>query len=211
MQIEIFSDVVCPWCFIGKHRLDAALATAAGEGVTVRWRPFMLHPRLPAAGMARRDWLTTRYGDRADAARVPQAIAREGAEVGITFDYAAIERMPQTLDAHRLLDYAAPHGVQHELAETLFRAYFCDGRDLGDRDELTRAGAAHGLDAAPLRAWLDSDAGVEDVHAQLSRAVDLGIAGVPNYLLGGVFPIPGAQSAEVFAQFISRARSKLPA
>ena len=147
MLIEIYSDVVCPWCYIGKRRLDGALATAAGEDVEVAWRPYQLYPNLPATGMDRDEYLARRYGDRADRARVPRRIVEEGEDAGISFDYGSIGRMPNTLTAHRLLDHAehvAGAEVQHELAEVLFRYYFCEGRDVGDLDTLCEGGGGGG-------------------------------------------------------------------
>ena len=207
MEIEIFSDVVCPWCYIGKKRLDAVMNTPVGEGVSLRWRPYQLYPNLPPEGMNRARHLQARYGTDADRTRVPQRIAAEAGEVGLTLDFAAIETMPNTFQAHRLLDFAERHGVQHELAEVLFDYYFCSGRDVGDKEVLAQAGQAAGLDGALVGEHLAGNAGAETVREQLARAVEVGVSGVPCYLLAGRFALPGAQTPEVMTQFIERAKS----
>ena len=207
MQIEIFSDVVCPWCYIGKKRLDAVLDTPVGEGVSLRWRPYQLYPNMPRDGMDRARYLEARYGADADRARVPERIAREAEEVGLAFDFAAIEKMPNTFQAHRLLEFAELHGVQHELAEVLFDYYFCSGRDVGDAEVLAEASRGVGLDVAAVSEHLAGNDGAGGVREQLARAVEVGVSGVPCYLLAGRFALPGAQTPEVMAQFIGRAKS----
>ena len=207
MEIEIFSDVVCPWCYIGKKRLDAVMDTPVGEGVTLRWRPYQLYPNLPPDGMDRARYLEARYGADADRGRVPERIEAEAGEVGLKLDFSAIEKMPNTFQAHRLLELAAAHGVQHELAELLFDDYFCSGRDVGDPDVLVEAAETLGLERDPVRDYLAGTEGVDAVREQLERAVEVGVSGVPCYLLAGRFALPGAQAPEVMAQFITRAKS----
>lgn len=207
MEIEIFSDVVCPWCYIGKKRLDAVMDTPVGEGVTLRWRPYQLYPNMPPDGMDRARYLEARYGADADRGRVPERIEAEAGEVGVKLDFSAIEKMPNTFQAHRLLELAAAYGVQHELAEVLFDYYFCSGRDVGDLDVLVEAAKTLGLERDPVRDYLAGTEGVDAVREQLERAVDVGVSGVPCYLLAGRFALPGAQAPEVMAQFITRAKS----
>ena len=212
MLIEIYSDVICPWCYIGKRRLDSALATPAGADIDIVWRPFQLYPNLPAAGMDRDEYLLLRYGDRADPARAPRLIVQEGAEAGITFDYGAIRRMPNTLTAHRLLDYAESRSsatVQHQLAEVLFRYYFSEGQDVGDVDTLCEAASEVGLDADEARRYLDERADEDFMRARIRSAFEIGVVSVPCYMLGGGFMLPGAQTSDVMLQFIERAKSKL--
>lgn len=209
MQIEIFSDVVCPWCYIGKKRLDAVMITPAGEGVTLRWRPYQLYPNLPPEGMDRARYLRARYGADADRGRAPRRIEAEAEEVGLKLDYSAIGTMPNTFQAHRLLELAAAHGVQHDLAEILFDYYFCSGRDVGDLDVLVEAARAAGLDGALARDYLFGSQGADAVREQLTRAMEVGVSGVPCYLLAGRFALPGAQTREVMAQFMTRAKSLL--
>ena len=210
LSIEVFSDLVCPWCFIGKRRLDRVLASPAGEGVEVHWRAYQLAPRLPATGIDRAQYYQARFGS--DGRTVPRRIAEEAAGEGLTLNFGAIERMPNTFSGHRLMVFADASGgpaVQHELAEALFRAYFQDGRDVGDPDTLADIATTVGLDRNAASAWLDGNEGSRQVQAELERAVDLGISGVPSFVLGGTFPIPGAQSVEVMINFIQRAKARL--
>ncbi len=212
MLIEIYSDVVCPWCYIGKRRLDGALATQAGEGVEVVWRPYQLYPNLPPTGVDRDEYLARRYGERAGRARVPTRIVEEGEDAGITFDYGKIGRMPNTLTAHRLLDHAervAGTVVQHELAEVLFRFYFCEGRDVGDIDTLCEGAEEAGLDLEEARSYLADGDGEEEMRVRIKGAIEIGVVSVPCYMLAGSFMLPGAQTSEVMAQFIERAKQKL--
>ena len=210
MLIEIYSDVVCPWCFIGKRRLDAALATPAGTDIELGWRPYQLYPSLPPEGMDRDAYLARRYGERADRARIPRQIVAEGEDAGIAFDYGAIRTMPNTLAAHRLLDYAekvAGAAVQHRLAETLFRSYFCDGRDVGDIDVLCRAAEIAGLDPNAVRDYLEFKADEGNMLARIRRNWEAGIVSVPCYVIGG-FMLPGAQTTDTMCQFIERAKAR---
>ena len=177
------------------------------------WRPYQLYPNLPATGMDRDEYLARRYGERAERARVPKRIVEEGEDAGIAFEYGKIGRVPNTLTAHRLLDHAervAGAGVQHELAEVLFRFYFCEGRDVGDLDTLCEGAAQVGLETEPVRAYLENGADEEEMRTRVKAAFEIGVVSVPCYLLGGGgFMLPGAQTSEVMAQFIERARTKL--
>ena len=209
MEIEIFSDVVCPWCYIGKRRLDAVLRTPVGEGVSLRWRPYQLRPGLPAAGVDRIEYLRARYGEDADPGRVPQRLAAEAEDAGLAFNFAAMGRMPNTFQAHRLMELAWDEGVQHQLAEVLFDAYFHAGKDIGQRATLIEAAERSGIDGAKAAQYLDGEADGGRVREQLDRAEDLGVSGVPSYLLAGRFTLPGAQTSEVMGQFIQRAKERL--
>lgn len=210
MQIEIFSDVVCPWCFIGKRRLDKALAAdTEAEPVELRWRPYQLHANLPAQGVDRRQYLQQRYGPDADLGRVPERIQSEAQAEGIELRFDLIQRTPNTFLAHRLLEFAVPGGHQHELAEALFLAYFCQGEDVGDLSVLVDVAARVGLDPQAAENFLRSDAAVDEVRQQLARAPEVGVSGVPGYFIANAFLLPGAQTSETMGQIISRVRNKL--
>ena len=209
LEVEIFSDVICPWCFIGKRRLDAVLTTELGDDVVLRWRPFQLYPNIPLEGVDRVGLLKRRYGDDADAARVPQRIAEEAEAEGLTFRFDLIKRTPNTLLAHRILEYAYALGCQHELAEALFQAYFCEGQDIGDAATLTKMAVKLGLDEHEVGAFLSGELLLEEIQTQLARAPELGITGVPGYYLANAFLLPGAQTSEVMGQILTRVKTRL--
>lgn len=211
LDIEIFSDVVCPWCFIGKRRLDRVLQGELGDNVSLRWRPYQLYPNMPPEGFDRADYLARRYGPDADLSRAPGRIAQEAQAEGIDMRYELIERMPNTLLAHQLLEFAHPSGLQHELAEALFVAYFCEGRDVGELQTLIAIAAEVGLNAAKAGEFLRGNEAVTEVRNQLERAPDLGVSGVPGYYLADSFLLPGAQDSDTMAQIITRVKTKLAA
>jgi predicted DsbA family dithiol-disulfide isomerase len=211
MQIEIFSDVVCPWCFIGKRRLDRVLDGELGEGVQIVWRAYQLYPEIPAAGIPRRDFMRARFGSDAPASAIYERVLSEAKEEGLTLDFQRIEVAPNTLQAHRLLSWAEPSGRQHELAEQLFRSYFQEGRNVGDAEELVRAARLAGLDGDAAERLLDGHDELDKVRSELALAQTVGVSGVPFFVLGGRFAIPGAQPAEVMRQLIERARDRLAA
>ena len=209
MLIEIFSDVICPWCFIGKRRLDGVLSGELGKGVELRWRPYLLYPNLPLEGVDRRELLRQRYGDAADPGKIPERIRQEADNEGIQLRFDLIQRTPNTLLAHQLLEFAHMHGCQHELAEILFNAYFCEGQDVGDPDTLVKLAALAGLDEAAAREYVNHGNALDEVKMQLSRAPELGVSGVPGYYLASAFLLPGAQDADTMQQIISRVKAKV--
>ena len=219
MLIEIFSDVVCPWCYIGKRRLDMVMQTEVGKGVELAWRPYQLYPNIPAGGLLRDDVLRARHPDADDEEfealrrKVPSRIRTEAEGVGIEFDFAAMETVPNTRLAHRLLmyveDVVGSPALQHDLAEEFFSLHFCQGRDVGDAEVLVEAAGRLGLDPEEVRDYLAGDAGTTALDRELARAVDVGVSGVPGFLLGGKFLLPGAQTPEVIGQFVSRAKERL--
>jgi predicted DsbA family dithiol-disulfide isomerase len=209
MHIDVYSDLICPWCFIGKRRFDAVLATPVGEGVWVRWRPFQLYPRMPDEGVDRETFMRARFGDSAAKPGTPSRIAEEAESVGLEFNYSAIKRVPNTFNGHRLVEWVGPGETQHTLMETLFSYYFCEGRDLGDVQVLADAAAAVGVDRDRALEMLCSDVGVDDMHNRIREAYEAGVTGVPCFVLPNGFGIPGAQPTEVLARFIEKAREQL--
>ena len=207
MNIDVVSDVVCPWCFVGKRRLEAALAQTAEPAVEVRWRPFQLDPTIPSQGLDRRAYMRAKFRDDARLAEVHARLRALGAEVGIAFDFEAISRSPNTLDAHRLIRWAAASGVQDEVVERLFSAYFEHGRDIGDRSVLAEIAGACGLDAEAVGRRFAEDDDVEAVQAEIAEAQSLGVTGVPFFIFASRFAVSGAQSAEVLARAMKSARS----
>jgi predicted DsbA family dithiol-disulfide isomerase len=209
MQIEIFSDVVCPWCYIGKRRLDAVLASDPDRDLRVTWRPYQLYPQIPEEGLPRDEFMKARFGPDADAGSIYRRIVQEAQGVGLELDFSRIRRAPNTFRAHRLLSWAESTPRQHELAEVLFRYYFREGRDVGDPAELARAAGEAGLDAEAAAAMLATEDEADKVRQELQLGQAAGISGVPCFVLGGRFAIPGAQPEDVMRQLIVRARERL--
>jgi predicted DsbA family dithiol-disulfide isomerase len=198
VEIEIWSDVVCPWCYIGKARLEQAIADYPGE-VTVRWRAYQLDPGAASDGKPLTDWLTAKFGGPEQARKVLGHTAATAAADGLTLNFdAAIGA--NTFDAHRLVWFAAQHGKEAKLVEALHAAHFTDGEDIGSRPVLAAIAAAHGLDAA---AFLDSDAGAAEVAEDLQEAAELGITSVPTFVIDGTYAVTGAQSVEVLSQVLA--------
>jgi len=207
MNIEVVSDVVCPWCFVGKRRLEAALASTDEASVAVRWRPFQLDPTIPPEGLERRAYMRAKFRDDARIVEAHARLRALGAELGIAFDFDAISRSPNTLDAHRLIRWAAASGVQDEVVEKLFSAYFEHGRDIGARNVLTEIARDCGMDAEAVERRLGGDDEVAAVQAEIAEAQALGVTGVPFFIFASRFAVSGAQSAEVLAKAMERARS----
>jgi predicted DsbA family dithiol-disulfide isomerase len=210
LVIDVVSDVVCPWCFIGKRRLEGALARYARERPdapppTVSWRPFQLNPGLPPEGMARADYVARKFGPRGGA--VYDRVSAVGREVGIDFAFDRITRQPNTLAAHSLVELAGAQGRQDAVKEALFRAYFLDGVDLTARENLVAIATAAGLDRATVETWLDDPQAREAAAAEDARAREIGIEGVPFFIFNGRLGVSGAQPAEVLFDAMKQAES----
>jgi predicted DsbA family dithiol-disulfide isomerase len=204
LTIDVVSDAVCPWCFVGKRRLEAALESLPGLPVEIRWRPFQLDGTIPQGGISREEYLTRKFG----AERAKDMYARlegVGEEAGISFAFDRIARSPNTLDAHRVIRWSQPTGRQDELVERLFNAYFVEGGDIGDRDLLAKIAGDCGLDVAMTRARLDTDADLAEVKEEIAVAQRIGVTGVPFFILGGKYAVAGAQPAEALATAIQKA------
>src|SRR5271163_423932 len=197
MNIEVVSDVVCPWCYVGKRRLEAALAQSDDAAVAVRWRPFQLDPTIPSQGLDRRAYMRAKFRDDARLAEVHARLRAVGAEVGIDFDFEAISRSPNTLDAHRLIRWAAASGVQDAVVERLFSAYFEQGRDIGDRSVLAEVAGESGMSAEDVAAQLAGDDDIGAVRGEIAQAQAIGVTGVPFFIFASRLAVSGAQGAEV--------------
>jgi predicted DsbA family dithiol-disulfide isomerase len=207
ISVEVVSDVVCPWCFVGKRRLETALASESEFPAVVHWRPFQLDPTIPPEGLDRRDYMRAKFHDDARLAEVHARLRALGAEVGIAFDFDEISRSPNTLDAHRLIRWAAVSGVQDEVVERLFSAYFEHGRDIGDRSVLTAIAVECGMDGESVERRLAGDDDIPAVQAEISEVQKIGVTGVPFFIFASRFGVSGAQSAEVLVRAMKRARS----
>jgi predicted DsbA family dithiol-disulfide isomerase len=203
VKIDVVSDTICPWCFVGKRRLEKALALLPAVHTSVRWRPFLLDSTIPEGGMDRQDYLVRKFGAEG-AKTVHNRVRAAGAEEGIQFEFEKITRTPNTIDSHRLLHWAEESGKQSAVAERLFKLYFQEGEDIGDRNVLAGAAADCGMDAASVRKRLDSAESRSIVLRQIQEANDFGIDGVPCFVFDAFTYLPGAQSAEVITHTINR-------
>jgi len=207
--IDVVSDVVCPWCYVGKRHLEAALAGLPELGeVVVRWHPFELNPDLPAEGIDRKAYVEAKFGGPERAAQIYERVREAGRRAGIEFAFDAIARQPNTRDAHRLVAWAQARGDADPLVERLFRAYFLDGRFVGDRDTLVELAAASGLDAQAARAWLDTGTGAAEIATAEERVRQLGITGVPFFIFAGRVGLSGAQPPEAMRDAMRQAWEK---
>jgi len=211
--VDVVSDVVCPWCYIGKRRLEAALAQLRESNpdlpFEIRWHPFQLNPDLPAEGVDRKAYLEAKFGGPQRAKQVYERVMAAGTSVGIPFDFDAIKRQPNTLQAHRLTAWAQSRneGDADALVEGLFRANFIEGRYVGSVEELVEIARAAGYDPADARAFLDSDE-LKDVVARSDlRAREMGIGGVPFFIFDGKTALSGAQEPAAIVQAIAQARA----
>ena len=207
MQIDIISDVICPWCFIGKRRLEKALAQRPEIETAITWRAFQLNPDMPPEGMERRAYLAAKFGGDAHADRLYANVAEAGATVDIPFAFDRIRRTPNTRDAHRLIRHAAAEERADAMVEALFRAYFIDGRDIGDPGVLAAIAGETGLDAGEAGRWLASPAEREEVIAEDRGARRLGINAVPCFVFERQYAVSGAQDAEFFLPVFDLVRS----
>ena len=211
ISIDVYSDVVCPWCYIGKRRLEQALMGLGEQNVAVTptWRAFQLNPDMPAAGMTRKDYVETKFGGPERATQIYARVAAVGNEVGIPFQFEKIERQPNTINAHRLIRLAGEQGQQDAVAEALFRAFFLEFLDIGDVVTLSEIAASAGLNREAVYAYLSSDQGAAAAQQEDAVARQLGITGVPFFVFGGKYAVSGAQSAEVLLQAFEQAAGEV--
>lgn len=203
ISVDVVSDVICPWCFLGKRRLDKAIGLLDGIKVEVIWRPFFLDPSIPKEGMSRRTYMENKFGaERLKTIHDP--ILAAGKEDGVPYAFDKITRTPNTMDAHRLIRWSHDGGKQHDVSERLFMAYFSLGIDIGDRAVLAKIAGEAGMDKAAVSAKLDSDADVDAVTAEVERAYRVGVTGVPCFILAQRQGLMGAQPTEVLADAIGR-------
>ncbi len=206
VRIDIYSDVICPWCYIGKRRLERALAERPQDDLALRWRAFQLNPDMPAQGMDRELYLQLKFGSAAGAERVYREIEAVGEQEDLAFAFDAIARTPNTVPAHRLIRLAGQRGRQDAVVEALFRAYFLTGEDIGAPDVLLRAAAGAGLDRAEAQAFLDSDLEEQAVREEDRAARQAGLQGVPTFIVNGKFALSGAHLPEVLHQMFDIGR-----
>ena len=204
LTVDIVSDVVCPWCFIGQKRLRRAIEMVPDVAIHIRWRPFQLDATIPAGGMDRKQYMLSKFGSEERLREIHARIEPLGEAEGIKFDFGAIKVSPNTLDAHRIIRWAASagDGVQDRLARRLFELYFEEGRNVGDHAVLVEAAREAGMDAALVESLLPTDADRDAVAAEAATASRMGITGVPCFLFENKYAVVGAQDAETLANAI---------
>jgi predicted DsbA family dithiol-disulfide isomerase len=205
VDITVFSDVVCPWCYVGRRRLARAVELLDGKHeVNVTWKPFQLNPWIPAEGMDRAEYRRMKFGSAERSSGMDTRLKDAGQGEGIELSFEKIVRTPNTLNAHRLIWLAAQHGRQIEMVDTLFRAYFTDGRDIGDAATLVELAGVAGLDAEAVGRFLATDEGLSEVEEEEQAGRSLGIDGVPFFLLADKYGVSGAQPPEVLVNVIEQ-------
>jgi len=205
MQIDIYADVVCPWCYIGERRLEQALAQRPDLHVERRWRPFQLQPGMPKQGLAWAEFARQKFGGVANMNAAFAQVVAAGAQDGIEFRFDHVASAPNTVDAHRLIVWADEHGKQWELANALFAAYFTHGRNLNDVEQLVDVAVQVGIEADQVCAFLATDEGVAEVQASQRAAAELGVQGVPFFVFNHQFAVSGAQPIALFLQALDMA------
>jgi predicted DsbA family dithiol-disulfide isomerase len=203
--IEIYSDVICPWCYVGKRRLERALSQVT-DAMTPRiiWRPFQLNPTMPKSGMVRKTYLEAKFGSLAVFSQMEEQLLAAGAEEQIGFAFQKIERTPNTVNAHRLIWYAEQQGCQDAVVESLFQGYFIEGADIGSVQVLSRLAGGAGLEIASVESFFQTDEGTNEVKHDEAVGRALGIRGVPYFVLNGAYAISGAQPPDLFVAALKK-------
>ena len=208
LTIDIVSDVVCPWCYLGKRRLESALEKIGATDAVVRWRPFQLDETIPKEGLDRKDYMRRKFGDLSRLRDVHDRLLTYGKEVGAAYDFEAISHAPNTLDAHRLIRWAAEANVQDAVVDELFRAYFEQARDIGDPEVLVAIAASCGMDAEVVKASLAGSADVDAAREEMDGWRRAGVSGVPFFVFDGKLAVSGAQSVDVLVSALIEVQNR---
>lgn len=201
--LDIISDPICPWCYIGKTKLDRALEAAPYHPFEIQWRPFQLNPDMPAGGMDRREYLELKFGGREGAISVYGEIARTAEAAGLDIAFEKIKRTPNTLNAHRLIRWAGVEEKQTRVVSLLFKQYFKEGQDISDQDVLVDVATSVGMDGDLVRRLLEGDADLAETIAEDKKAREMGVQGVPCFIVGASYAISGAQEVETWSNIIT--------
>ncbi len=203
-SLDILSDPICPWCYIGKVKLDRALAQRPEHGLDISWRPYQLNPEMPAAGMDRTEYLETKFGGPERARAIYGQIRDAAIAAGLTVDFDKITRTPNTFDAHRLIRWSRSGGHQQTVVDSLFARYFERGEDIGDRSVLMEVAAEVGMDSSVLTRLYDEDADRELLTDEETMARQMGVSGVPTFIIGKEFALVGAQETSAWLDVLDR-------
>ena len=211
MKIDVISDVMCPWCYIGKRRIEAAVERRPDITVEIIWHPFKLDPTIPRGGVDRKEYLERKFGGPEGAAEIYARINEAGQSEGISFAFDRIVRSPNTTDAHRLIRWARESGGQDQVVESLFQAYFCDGQDIENADVLSGIADDAGMDADRIRQRLATDEALAEVDEDIAFAQKIGVTGVPTFLLAQKLAVVGAQGPDILVQAMDQAAETVAA
>ncbi len=211
VKLDILSDPICPWCYIGKTHLDKALAKVPDHPFVIEWHPFQLNPEMPDEGMDRREYLERKFGGKDGAVRAYAPVVEHAENAGLTIDFEGMQRTPNTLDAHRLIHWAGIEGKQNAVVDALFDAYFVQARDIGDPEVLSDIADSAGMDAAVVLKLLKSDADREDIRKRDTHSREMGVNSVPTYIVANQHAVPGAQPPEMWEKVIGEIMSQLEA
>ncbi|WP_170375550.1 DsbA family oxidoreductase [Ruegeria atlantica] len=211
VKLDIMSDPICPWCYIGKTHLDKALAAIPDHPFVIEWHPFQLNPDMPNEGMDRREYLERKFGGKDGAVRAYAPVVEHAQNAGLSIDFEGMKRTPNTLDAHRLIHWAGIEGKQDAAVDALFDAYFVQGRDIGDHEVLADIADSIGMDAAVVSKLLKSDADREDIRTRDTHSRQMGVNSVPTFIVANQHAVPGAQPPEMWEKVIGEIMSQLEA
>jgi len=211
IKLDIISDPICPWCYIGKTHLDKALAQVPGHPFTIEWHPFQLNPDMPEGGMDRRAYLEGKFGGKDGAVRAYAPVVENAEKAGLTIQFDKMLRTPNTLDAHRLIHWAGIEGRQTAAVSALFEAYFEDGRDIGDHEVLADIADTIDMDASVVLRLLQSDSDKEDIRARDAHSRKMGVNSVPTFIVAGKHAVPGAQPPELWVKVIGELMGQITA
>jgi predicted DsbA family dithiol-disulfide isomerase len=203
IRLDIFSDPVCPWCYVGKANLDRALAAHPDHPFAIQWHPFQLNPEMPAEGVAKRAYLEEKFGGKARVDAIHERLREVARNAGVAMDPDKPQRMPNTLDAHRLIHWAGIEAVQSAVVTALMRAYWVEGRDIGDLETLADIAGENGMDRAATLRLLQSDADADDILARDQDARQKGVNAVPTFLVAQQYVVSGAQPTETWDKVIA--------
>lgn len=201
IDIDVVSDAICPWCYVGKKRLEKAIASVQGRHeIRVHWKPFQLNPGMPKEGMGRKEYRERKFGSEKVVADLDRRMLAVGRQEGIPFALDRISKTPNTFDAHRLIWWSGRNGSQDLVVDGLFQAFFTQGRDIGNRAVLEEVAGEAGLDRAAVAPFLEGPDGVREVHEEEAKARDLGVEAVPFFVIGGRFAVSGAHEPDSFLE-----------
>ena len=202
IKLDILSDPICPWCYIGKNNLDRVLAKEPINPFTIEWHPFQLNPEMPLAGMNRQDYLEQKFGGKQNAYRVYSRISSTAVKAGLNLELQLIKKTPNTLNAHRLIHWAGIEGLQNSVVSALFESYFVKGEDIGDLSTLVKIGAFVGLDKDLISKLLKEDTELIEIKQRDANSRERGVTGVPTFIIANTHVLPGAQTEELWSSIL---------